>query len=131
MNAELDRDELFRLFGGSSNETLTEAEHARLEEILTGSAEARRLWFLYCDMERGLARRKSEVVVEASNVAPLRKGSSRAGFRMPWVWAMAASLVFALLIGALLVLYTLRSNPMTCRTSGSRSTDRHDRSVTP
>lgn len=101
MKAELDRDELFRLFGGLSNETLTESEGTRLEELLTGSAEARRLWFLYCDMERGLARRKSETVPEPQNIVPMPAATSRPLFRMPWAWAMAASVVFAALIGGL------------------------------
>lgn len=101
MNGELDRDELFRLFGGLSNETLTESEHGRLEEILTGSVEARRLWFLYCDMERGLARRKSEAVLEAPSIQPMSVSPSRIRFRTQWAWALAASVVFAALIGGL------------------------------
>ncbi len=104
MKAELERDELFRLFGGLSNETLTEAEHARLEEILTGSVEARRLWFLYCDMERGLARRKSEAAPEAPNLVPLPAAPSRPLFRMPWAWAMAASLAAAAIVVGLMLL---------------------------
>jgi hypothetical protein len=101
MNGELDREELFRLFGGLSNETLTESEHGRLEEILAASVEARRLWFLYCDMERGLARRKSEAVLEAPNIHPMSVSPSRTRFRTPWAWALAASVVFAALIGGL------------------------------
>lgn len=102
MNGELDPDELFRLFGGLSNETLTDSECARLEELLTGSAEARRLWFLYCDMERGLARRKSEAVPEAPNIVLMRTTPSRTRFRMPWAWALATSVVFLALLGSLM-----------------------------
>lgn len=102
MKTEFDRDELFRLFGGLSNETLTESEHARLEEVLTGSTEARRLWFLYCDMERGLARQKSEAVPETPNLVPLTASPSRPLFRMPWAWAMAASVACMALLAALL-----------------------------
>jgi hypothetical protein len=101
MNRELDRDELFRLFGGLSNDTLTESEGSRLEEILAGRAEARRLWFLYCDMERGLARRKSDAVLEAPNIHPMSVSPSRTRYRTPWAWALAASVVFAALIGGL------------------------------
>jgi hypothetical protein len=102
MNTTPDRDELFRLFGALSNETLTAPEQARLEELLSGSAEARRLWFLYCDMERGLARRKPAVVREPLFTAPVPSTRRSTPFRVPWAWAMAASVVFAALLGSLL-----------------------------
>jgi hypothetical protein len=102
MNTTPDRDELFRLFGALSNETLTAPEQARLEELLSGSAEARGLWFLYCDMERGLARRKPAAVREPLFTAPVPSTRRSRPFRVPWAWAMAASVVFVALLGSLL-----------------------------
>lgn len=104
MNTTPDRDELFRLFGGLSNETLSAPDHARLEEMLRSSAEARKLWFLYCDLERGLARRKPSAVCESAGTAPEASTLRRARFRVPWAWAMAAGVVFAALLGSLIML---------------------------
>lgn len=58
MSNELDPsqlDELRSLFAVSSNDLLTDEQHARLQEMLAQSAKARRLWFLHCDIELGLA----------------------------------------------------------------------------
>jgi hypothetical protein len=99
MNPTPDRDELFRLFGGLSNETLTAAEHARLEEILAGSAEARRLWFVYCDMERGLVRRSAGPLMAAGKITPLPTMTRPS---VKWAWALAASVALMALIGALM-----------------------------
>jgi hypothetical protein len=102
MNTKLDRDELFRLFGGLSNETLTGPEHARLEVMLSGSAAARELWFLYCDMERGLALRKPPVVHDPAGNVPAPSTLRGKRFRVPWGWAIAASVVFSALLGSLM-----------------------------
>ena len=37
------------------NETCTPAERQELAEVLKANAEARQLWFFYCDNECGLA----------------------------------------------------------------------------
>ena len=50
----IDRDTLFRLFGAASEGTISEADSATLEQHLTTSAEARKLWFIYQDMDLGL-----------------------------------------------------------------------------
>lgn len=50
-----DRDELRALFAALDDGTISAEEHARLEQILTHSAEARALWFLHCDIETGMA----------------------------------------------------------------------------
>jgi hypothetical protein len=55
MNDGFDRDELFRLFGGATNGTLTSDEQQRMRIVLEGIPEARKLWYLYCDLELGLA----------------------------------------------------------------------------
>jgi hypothetical protein len=113
MNAKLDRDELFRLFGGLSNETLTAPEQARLEVILSGSGEARKLWFLYCDMERGLALRKPPLAHEPAR--PLTAHSTPQGTRsrVSWGWAIAASVVFAALLGSLMFFSSGTANAAT------------------
>jgi ferric-dicitrate binding protein FerR (iron transport regulator) len=55
MSESLDRDEWFTLFGRSVDGTLSAAEHARLEAILSTSETARRLWYEFSDLETGLA----------------------------------------------------------------------------
>ena len=50
-----DRDDPRALFAALNDGTISAADHARLEQLLTQSAEARALWFLHCDIETGLA----------------------------------------------------------------------------
>ena len=49
------KHELQSLFAAKCDGTITQEQHRELEEKLAASAEARRLWFEYCDMETGLA----------------------------------------------------------------------------
>lgn len=51
-----DRNELFRLFDALGRDALSAAALRRLQRFLTSSADVRRLWFIYCDIERGLVR---------------------------------------------------------------------------
>ena len=81
----LKRDELIRLFGALSDGTISEAEHQRLQETLRGSAEARRLWFVYNDIELGLAG--APVVMADAEPVML---AWRRGW---WASAVAATLV--------------------------------------
>lgn len=70
MNNQLDPsqlDELRTLFAASSNDLLTDEQHARLQEMLTHSAEARHLWFLHCDIELGLADWAAQSAAEAGS----------------------------------------------------------------
>jgi hypothetical protein len=102
-----DRDELFRLFGAMSNETLTEAENERLEVILKGSPQARQLWFLYCDMERGLTRHciaveDSQATLKTRSHHPLRTTLDQQLLKMRWLLATAAGLMFVAFIGFIL-----------------------------
>lgn len=55
MSADFDRDGLRMLFAALNDGTISPEAHARLEGILVGSEEARRLWFLHSDIETGLA----------------------------------------------------------------------------
>ncbi len=55
MSADFERDELRAMMAAQNDGTISGDEHARLEKILAYSAEARRLWFLHCDIETGLA----------------------------------------------------------------------------
>ncbi len=54
MNHGPDREELFGLFGSATNGTISVDDRKRLQELMSGSPEVRKLWFLYCDMEHGL-----------------------------------------------------------------------------
>lgn len=49
-----DKRRLFELFGAYTDGTITEAEHHELQETLSASPEARRLWFLHNDVEQRL-----------------------------------------------------------------------------
>ena len=55
MSADFDRDDLRTLFSALNDGTISPEDHARLERILAGSADARGLWFLHCDIETGMA----------------------------------------------------------------------------
>ena len=52
---EMPRNELFELFAAASAGTLTDAQAAKLEQAMLSSPATRRLWFVYQDMELGLA----------------------------------------------------------------------------
>lgn len=53
MNA--DETQLAALFAAKCDGTISEEDHALLEQLLAESADARRQWFLYCDIETGMA----------------------------------------------------------------------------
>lgn len=99
MTAKLDRKELLRLFGALTDGIITPEEHRRLQELLTSHAEARRLWFLHSDLERGLVR-----------WAETRRATSPEArvFRPPvWVWtrnAVLAGLAASIIVSATLLL---------------------------
>lgn len=109
MNHELDRDMLFGLFGNATNGTLSVEDRERLQELMNGSHEARKLWFLYCDMERGLttwaeAKRVSAQPDSAFLNTPTQPKSNTISPFNTWGFRGAiASLSAILLIGALLL----------------------------
>ncbi len=76
----LDRDELFRLFGALGDGTISAADHERLQQTLRDDAEARRQWFLFNDLESGLASLPVTQAVERPVAAVWR-----------WWWAAAAA----------------------------------------
>jgi ferric-dicitrate binding protein FerR (iron transport regulator) len=94
MSARFDLDELFRLFGGLTHGTITQEEHRRLQDILANDAEARRLWFLHSDMERGLTRWSQTRRTVSSVKKAARPSAQRWLKRVAWA-ALAASLVIA------------------------------------
>lgn len=49
------RIEWRRLFAAHIDQAITAEEHRRLEKLLSESEEARRDWFLHCDLELGIA----------------------------------------------------------------------------
>ena len=92
MNADFERDELRALMAARNDGTISEDEHARLEKILAGSAEARRLWFLHCDIETGIT--EWAAARNAGDALTLPRKVVRA--RVFWKWAVplaAAALV--------------------------------------
>ena len=99
MRCEFDPNELHGMFSALSNGSLSPEDLARLELILSQSAEARRLWFLHCDIEIGLADwaafrdAKRKLTPKATAHLPRK---SRA-----WFWGAAlaaASIVVAVLL---------------------------------
>lgn len=85
-----DREEWHRLFNAALSGTLDEADQPRLEAVLRGSREARELWYLYGDVECGLAELKASPT-QAAAAAPRR------WLRWSPLTAAAAGLVFGLL----------------------------------
>lgn len=88
----MNRDELFRLFGGFSDGTLSDAEMERLQTALREDAEARRLWFLFNDVEMALGS-----VRAPANVVPLRR-------RDAWRWGSVAAAAAAVIVAGLFLL---------------------------
>ncbi len=93
MNGDFDRDELRTLFAALNDGAISQADHSRLEGILAASAEARRLWFLQCDIETGLAdwaamKRESGL----QNVVAFEPASRRPA-RSAWWWLATAAVI--------------------------------------
>lgn len=82
------------LFSAALNGTSTDAEKARLAEVLKGCASARQLWFFYHDNECGLAELKRSPVPAP---AALPRQPARAGW-LSWrpLTAAAAGIVIGL-----------------------------------
>ena len=55
MSTDFDAGALCAKFAALLDGTLSEVEQAELDRLLAGSAEARRLWYLHCDMDVALA----------------------------------------------------------------------------
>ena len=89
---DAERNELRALFAGMHDGRLSEVDHARLERILAESGAARRLWFLHCDIETGLADWAATRDAKSSLPAP-----SPRGHRL-WNWRWLAPLVAAAVV---------------------------------
>ncbi len=50
-----DRNQLAALFAAKCDGTISKDDHALLEKLLSENADARRQWFLHCDIETGMA----------------------------------------------------------------------------
>jgi ferric-dicitrate binding protein FerR (iron transport regulator) len=99
MNAEV-RRELERLLSGLCDAQLTEAEHARLEELLDADEECRRLYLEYLDMHARLlvhpGLRGAEAHPAPAGSAPAARGWSAAQalrYAMVAAGTLAASLL--------------------------------------
>lgn len=110
MNAD-EQKRLFQLFGGHADGILTEAEHRDLQERLRADAEARRLWFLYNDLDQGLHAHADLPAVGATAVGAESAGSLRSVGASWWQWrsltAAAAGLVFGLFGASMVWAYAL------------------------
>jgi len=93
---DADRDELRTLFAGMHDGRLSEADHARLERLLAESAEARRLWFLHCDIETGLA----DWAASRESNAALPKPAPEVHRWRNWSWLAPLAAAAAVIFGA-------------------------------
>lgn len=104
------KEELLVLLEAVVNETISPAQHRRLEEILTSSAEARSIYLDYLDMHAGLRavamgqgeeRQVSRIVamVEAEASTAGTASRKRTAFSRPWAMVVAAGVVLAVLAG--------------------------------
>lgn len=94
-----DHDGLRALFAAQNDGTISAADHARLDEILTHSAEARALWFLHCDIETGMA--DWAVMRQAAGAQKVVSFSPPAMHpaRVMWRWLAPLAAAAALVIG--------------------------------
>ncbi len=100
MSAALDQKELHRLFVAKADGTITSEEHEQLSALLKGSAEVRRLWFVFQDTEAGLLtwaqkesqRREQPSVISMAGTSKLEAQSNRGGW-LRSVSAMAAGII--------------------------------------
>jgi ferric-dicitrate binding protein FerR (iron transport regulator) len=99
MSGPIDRNMLYDLFGQSVDGTLTDADHARLEAMLSADAAARRLWYEFSDLETGLAD-WAAVEGQSSDVAAVSFRPTLASVerRPSFPWRFAASLAAMLLL---------------------------------
>ena len=90
--------ELRSQFAAKCDGTISPEEHRELEEKLAASAEVRRLWFEYCDMETGLAdwaSARAERDLSSLRLVPAPQ-SSHGTLRRLSALAAAAAAVIAL-----------------------------------
>ena len=103
-------NELRALFSGLNDGLLTPDKHARLQDLLLQNAEARRLWFLHCDIEWGLAdwvSHTTQIESRASELTALplprdstlsRRANRRWRFWIAAAMSMAAAVVVAIML---------------------------------
>jgi hypothetical protein len=90
--------EWHRLFNAALNGTLTAAEQPQLAALLTSSAEARQLWYLYHDNECGLSELKTAAALSAAAAPP--DGGPLPGDSSPWLqWRSLTAAAAGLVIG--------------------------------
>lgn len=116
------REELLVLLEAVVNETISPAQHRRLEEILTSSAEARSIYLDYLDMHAGLRavalgqgedQQVSRIVAMVQeDAAAGRPGNcGRRSLPRPWVAVIAAGVMIAVLAGWLLGRLSAKAPP--------------------
>lgn len=116
-----DRDELFRLFEAVSNDALGDEDERRLGDVLQRSPEARKLWFLFNDLEIGLdgwvagQEAQEEQAAVAHVLRPEASGRdqgvSRGGKLGVSRWRRLPAAAVAILAVGLLVVYVFVLRP--------------------
>jgi len=90
--------ELHRLFSAALDDRLTDGEAEQLANRLRDDSEARRLWFLYNDVECGLAERRMPAPTSAREARSPR-------FPIRRLAAAAACIVFGMFCGSVALAY--------------------------
>ena len=90
--------ELFLLFGGAVNDTLSEAEHAKLQQLLKQDSAARSLWFEFNDVECGLGELRPLSMEQLPAAVPASDSAGNGQWLRRWA-ALAAVVVVALTLG--------------------------------
>jgi hypothetical protein len=98
MSQDLDRNELRALFAALHEATISPEDHARLESILAASTEARRLWFLHCDIETGMAEWAAARREGSGQPIASFPSSERSPARFGWPWLAPLAAAAAVLI---------------------------------
>ncbi|HEY1171213.1 MAG TPA: LamG-like jellyroll fold domain-containing protein [Verrucomicrobiae bacterium] len=106
MSQPIDQQELHQLFVAKTDGTITPEDHERLCALLKGSAEARKLWFVFQDTETGLlgwAQKESQKEEQIPITSKVTKADFSAANTGLWrsVSAMAAGIVIGALAWAL------------------------------
>jgi len=103
MSVELDQPELHRLFVAKADGTITPEEHAKLTAVLTGSAAARRGWFMFQDSEASLlawAQKESQRREQATGIASPLFGGDKAQPQGGGWWRHVSAMAAGIVIGA-------------------------------
>lgn len=101
MKNNLETNDLFALFLELNDGTITAEKHQLLESILREDSQARRQWFLFCDLETGL--RDSAALEESKRTLSLPSieiAEPSRPISRTWIMSVAAMLLLVLSLAA-------------------------------